>query len=100
MLIGLSISVRVLVVCHCYRQSDEVIRIISARKAGRDEKRYDFSNPFAIPVCGKQRSSSQSGWMRTRLPISRDWQRRMEFPIKISSTSICANARSLGRLST
>src|SRR5689334_22000644 len=25
-LIGLSISVRVLVVCHCYRQSDEVIR--------------------------------------------------------------------------
>ncbi len=36
-LIGLSISVRVLVVCHCYRQSDEVIRIVSARKAGRDE---------------------------------------------------------------
>ncbi len=31
------ISVRVLVVCHCYRQSDEVIRIISARKADRDE---------------------------------------------------------------
>jgi len=36
-LIGLSISVRLLVVCHCYRQSDEVIRIISARKADRDE---------------------------------------------------------------
>jgi uncharacterized protein len=36
-LIGLSVSVRVLVVCHCYRQSDEVIRIISARKADRDE---------------------------------------------------------------
>ena len=36
-LIGLSISVRVLVVCHCYRRSDEVIRIISARKADRDE---------------------------------------------------------------
>ncbi len=31
-LIGLSISVRVLVVCHCYRQSDEVIRIISAAR--------------------------------------------------------------------
>jgi uncharacterized DUF497 family protein len=27
-LLGLSIFVRVLVVCHCYRQSDEVIRII------------------------------------------------------------------------
>lgn len=36
-LIGLSISARLLVVCHCYRQSDEVIRIISARKADRDE---------------------------------------------------------------
>ena len=36
-LIGLSISVRVLVVCHCYRKSDETIRIISARKANRDE---------------------------------------------------------------
>ena len=36
-LLGLSISLRVLVVCHCYRQSDDVIRIISARKADRDE---------------------------------------------------------------
>jgi len=33
----LSISLRVLVVCHCYRRSGEVIRIISARKADRDE---------------------------------------------------------------
>ena len=38
-LLGLSISLRVLVVCHCYRQEDEVIRIISARKADRDELR-------------------------------------------------------------
>jgi uncharacterized protein len=36
-LIGLSIAARVLVVCHCYRRSDEVVRIISARKANRDE---------------------------------------------------------------
>jgi len=36
-LLGLSISVRVLVVCHCYRKDGEVIRIISARKADRDE---------------------------------------------------------------
>jgi uncharacterized DUF497 family protein len=36
-LLGLSISLRVLVVCHCYRQDDEVIRIISARKADQDE---------------------------------------------------------------
>jgi uncharacterized DUF497 family protein len=36
-LLGLSISVRVLVVCHCYREDGDVIRIISARKADRDE---------------------------------------------------------------
>ena len=36
-LVGLSISVRILVVCHCYRQTGDVIRIISARKANRDE---------------------------------------------------------------
>jgi uncharacterized DUF497 family protein len=42
-LLGLSISLRVLVVCHCYRQSDDVIRIISARKADRDEiKQYQW----------------------------------------------------------
>lgn len=36
-LLGLSIAARVLLVCHCYRQNDDVIRIISARKADRDE---------------------------------------------------------------
>jgi len=42
-LLGLSISLRVLVVCHCYRQKDNVIRIISARKADRDElKQYQW----------------------------------------------------------
>jgi uncharacterized protein len=42
-LIGLSISLRVLVVCHCYRGTDEVIRIISARRADRDEiKQYQW----------------------------------------------------------
>jgi uncharacterized DUF497 family protein len=38
-LLGLSAVLRILVVCHCYRASDEVIRIISARKADRAEKR-------------------------------------------------------------
>jgi len=38
---GLSAKVLLLAVCHCYRKSDEVIRIISARKATRNEqKRY------------------------------------------------------------
>ena len=38
-LLGVSTSLRVLVVCHCYRQGDEVIRIVSARKADREERR-------------------------------------------------------------
>lgn len=42
-LLGLSISLRVLLICHCYRKEDEVIRIISARKADRDEiKQYQW----------------------------------------------------------
>ncbi len=38
-LLGLSARVRLLAVCHCYRKSDEIIRIISARKAARNEER-------------------------------------------------------------
>lgn len=37
-LLGLSARFRILVVVHCYRESDEVIRIISARKATRPEQ--------------------------------------------------------------
>jgi uncharacterized protein len=37
-LLGLSAAVRVLVVCHCYREDESVIRIISARKADREEQ--------------------------------------------------------------
>jgi hypothetical protein len=37
-LMGFSASLRMLVVCHCYRRSEEVIRIISARKATKLER--------------------------------------------------------------
>ena len=37
-LLGLSQSLRLLVVVHCYRAEDRVIRIISARKADTDEQ--------------------------------------------------------------
>jgi uncharacterized protein len=37
-LLGMSASLRLLVVCHCYRRAS-VIRIISARKANRTEQR-------------------------------------------------------------
>ncbi len=41
LLLGISESANVCIVCHCYRESDTVIRIFSARKATRkEEERY------------------------------------------------------------
>ena len=40
LLLGISISLKLLIVCHCYREKDEVIRIISARKATKKESTY------------------------------------------------------------
>ena len=37
-ILGFSERFRLLVVCHCYRENDSIIRIISARKATRHEK--------------------------------------------------------------
>lgn len=40
-IIGISENANLLVVCHCYRQSETVIRLISARKATKTEtKQY------------------------------------------------------------
>lgn len=39
-MLGISFKLRVLVVCHCYKESDSVIRIISARKATRQEAQH------------------------------------------------------------
>lgn len=39
-ILGLSKKANLLVVCHCYRESDSVIRIISARKATTTEEKY------------------------------------------------------------
>ena len=36
--IGYSKRVRLLMVCHCYRNGDSLIRIISARKASKSEE--------------------------------------------------------------
>lgn len=38
LMLGMSFTLRVLVVCHCYRVDDSVIRIISARKADKKEQ--------------------------------------------------------------
>jgi len=38
-LLGLSAKLRLLVVCHCYRENESVIRIISVRKATKKEQK-------------------------------------------------------------
>ena len=60
-ILGLSSKTNLLVVCHCYRESETVIRIISARKATKTESgfmesevlpmlnEYDFSNAVKNP---------------------------------------------------
>lgn len=40
LMLGLSRESRVLIVCHCVRGSGNTIRIISARKATRNERKY------------------------------------------------------------
>ena len=41
LLLGMSETAKVCIVCHCYRESDTVIRFISARQATRkEEQRY------------------------------------------------------------
>ena len=40
-LLGLSVRLRAVVVCHCFRETETVVRIISARKAnGSEERQY------------------------------------------------------------
>ncbi|VAW43435.1 hypothetical protein MNBD_CHLOROFLEXI01-2276 [hydrothermal vent metagenome] len=43
LLLGTSFKLKTLVVCHCFRQEETIIRIISARKADKDEKRDYWS---------------------------------------------------------
>ena len=39
LLLGLSANLKLLLVCHCYKESDSIIRIISARKATKNESK-------------------------------------------------------------
>jgi uncharacterized DUF497 family protein len=43
-LLGMSEHLHILVVCHCYRENDSVIRLISARKANKHERAYYEEN--------------------------------------------------------
>ena len=41
-LLGMSSQIKILVVSHTYREKDEIIRIISARNATKNESKYYF----------------------------------------------------------
>lgn len=43
LLLGTSFALKTVIVCHCYRKEDSVIRIISARKADKDEEKFYWS---------------------------------------------------------
>jgi hypothetical protein len=46
LLLGVSAKLRILMVCHCLREGGDVIRIISARKATKNEQReYPWGGP-------------------------------------------------------
>jgi len=38
LLLGMSFKLRILIVCHCFRESETVIRLFSARKADKEEE--------------------------------------------------------------
>ncbi|MGK7898583.1 MAG: BrnT family toxin [Xenococcus sp. (in: cyanobacteria)] len=40
LLLGRSSKMRILLIVHCYREQESVIRIISARKATKNERKY------------------------------------------------------------
>lgn len=44
LLLGRSLHSRILMICHCYRDNDSVIRIISARKATKNESKFYRGN--------------------------------------------------------
>jgi len=37
-LLGMSFKLRIIVVCHCFRENETVVRMISARKADKNEE--------------------------------------------------------------
>ena len=40
LLLGLSNRLNLLIICHCYRETKNTIRLISARKATKNESKY------------------------------------------------------------
>jgi len=44
LLLGTSFTLKTLVVCHCFRQAETIVRIISARKADKGEEQAYWEN--------------------------------------------------------
>jgi len=42
-LLGTSFKLKTLVVCHCFQEEDTIVRIISARRADKDEQQVYWS---------------------------------------------------------
>ena len=42
LMLGMSVNAKLLLVCHCERESGQVVRIISARKATKCEQTFYF----------------------------------------------------------
>lgn len=43
LLLGMSFKLKTLVICHCFKQEETIVRIISARKADKDEEQAYWS---------------------------------------------------------
>ena len=43
LLLGLSYKLNTLVICHCFREKDSIVRIVSARKADKEEEKAYWS---------------------------------------------------------
>lgn len=43
LLLGMSFKLKTLIICHCFKQEETIVRIISARKADKDEEQAYWS---------------------------------------------------------
>ena len=50
LLLGTSFTLKTVVVCHCFREEETIVRIISARKADKDETLAYWSKKNERPL--------------------------------------------------
>ena len=92
-ILGFSLQANLLVVCHCYRASESVIRIISARKATKNESRqykdemrkvmkkeYDFSNARKNPYADRVKQQITINLNQTTIQYFKDLAEKTGLP--------------------